>query len=99
MAPEIILDKGYERFADIWSLGCTVFEMLTGKPPFTGNNHYDISVKVINHKEENLKFPKFMGIYPKDFIKSCLKKSPYERKNVLKLLNHPFLKRNDLNFA
>ena len=40
-----------------------------------------------------------MGIYPKDFIKSCLKKSPYERKNVLKLLNHPFLKRNDLNFA
>ena len=30
MAPEIVLQKGHERFVDIWSLGCTVYEMLTG---------------------------------------------------------------------
>ena len=34
VAPEVIERKGASRASDIWSLGCTVIELLTGKPPY-----------------------------------------------------------------
>ena len=34
MAPEVIEFKGASTKSDIWSLACTVIELLTGRPPY-----------------------------------------------------------------
>lgn len=34
LAPEIIQNKGYGKTIDWWTLGCLIYELLTGQPPF-----------------------------------------------------------------
>ena len=35
LAPEMILETGHDQKLDIWSLGVLIFELMTGKAPFT----------------------------------------------------------------
>ena len=50
-APEIIRTqyKAYDGKADIWSIGCIVLEMLTGKRPWYDNEAVAVMFKVNNH--------------------------------------------------
>ncbi|KAJ4905965.1 Mitogen-activated protein kinase kinase kinase 1 [Raphanus sativus] len=95
MAPEVINPKrtdGYGSSADIWSLGCTVLELLTQKIPYCDlENPYQALYRI--GKGELPDIPDTLSLDARDFIIRCLRVNPDERPTAAELLNHPFVKR------
>ncbi|EDR28485.1 serine/threonine protein kinase, putative [Entamoeba dispar SAW760] len=92
-APEVFLQKGYYKECDYWSVGCILFEMLAGYPPFVSDDSVQTCLKIINCNE-TLQFPDDVEIHDdaKDLIKKlvCLKE---KRLADIKLIQqHPFFK-------
>ncbi len=91
MAPEVIKNNETTRFSDIWSIGCTVIEMITGKPPWSNyKNPYKILFQIMNSLEPP-EIPNNCSDTLSNFISCCLKINPIERLNVTQLLRHPFI--------
>lgn len=81
MAPEILKNELYSYEVDWWSLGCISFDLLTGSPPFTGNNNKKIMDKIISAKK-NLKFPFYLSLDAKDFLRKLLQTNIDKRLNL-----------------
>jgi serine/threonine protein kinase len=91
MAPEVIRQTGHGRKADIWSFGCTVIEMATGKPPWSNKKNQFAAMFHIGNTTQPPEFPEDFSEEGKDFLGKILKINPNERSNVRTLLNHPFI--------
>ncbi|XP_058214780.1 serine/threonine-protein kinase AtPK2/AtPK19-like isoform X2 [Rhododendron vialii] len=76
MSPEIVLGKGHNKAADWWSIGILLFEMLTGKPPFTCGNREKIQQKIV---KEKIKLPSFLTSDAHSLLKGLLQKEPSKR--------------------
>lgn len=94
MAPEVIREqhvhKGWKK-ADIWSVGCTVVEMATGKPPWS---NFDNPVTAMYHiacTDEIPPMPPTLSSTAHDFLRLCFRRDPALRPDVTKLLLHPFV--------
>ncbi|XP_078130009.1 mitogen-activated protein kinase kinase kinase 4 isoform X3 [Sander vitreus] len=94
MAPEVITrakGEGHGRAADIWSLGCVLIEMVTGKRPWHEYEHnFQIMYKVgMGHKPP---IPEKLSTEGKDYLGHCLESEPKRRWTASMLLDHPFVK-------
>ncbi|KAL8138337.1 hypothetical protein V2J09_004338 [Rumex salicifolius] len=93
MAPEVVnlANQGYGSAADIWSLGCTVLEMSTGKLPYHPFDAYQALYRI--GRGELPPVPETLSSDLRDFILKCLQVNPYDRPSAEELLYHSFLKR------
>ncbi|OMJ81088.1 hypothetical protein SteCoe_18499 [Stentor coeruleus] len=91
MPPEMFTNRGYSFAADVWSLGCTVVEMMTGSPPWA--NTYKLVKDIIKAITSPNNFPEIPSCSAelKDFLLKCFTRKPEDRPSAEELLHHPFL--------
>ena len=95
VAPEILLNQGYNHAVDTWALGVLVYEMVANETPFKSSHGAKGILKNILNKK--LQFPKDKFAHvSKDcisFIQECLKEEPMLRlgyKDARELMVHPW---------
>ncbi|CAL5873903.1 uncharacterized protein PFLUO_LOCUS8186 [Penicillium psychrofluorescens] len=89
MAPEVIELSGATTASDIWSLGCTVIELLEGKPPYHNLQPMPALFRIVN--DDHPPLPQGASPAVKDFLMQCFQKDPNLRVSARKLLKHPWI--------
>lgn len=88
MAPELVQEQPYNHTADLWSLGCILYELYYGQPPFYTNNIYTLIQQIVR---DPVKFPEPISPNLKAFLKGLLNKSASARLNWPGVLQQPFV--------
>lgn len=99
MAPEVVnmQNRRYGLEADIWSLGCTVLEMLTRQHPYS---HLEgMQALFMIGKGEPPLVPDSLSRDARDFILKCIQVNPKDRPTAAQLLDHPFVTRPQNSFG
>lgn len=94
MAPEILMRSGHNRAVDWWSLGALMYDMLTGAPPFTGENRKKTIDKILKCK---LNLPPYLTQEARELLKKLLKRNAAQRLgagpgDAAEVQSHPFFR-------
>ena len=90
LAPEMLRSHYYGLAVDIWSLGCVIFECITGCPPFYNNNQ---TVMYNNIRTGQVIFPPRSSSEFKDLINSLLAKDWRLRPTLEEIKMHPWFRK------
>jgi len=91
MAPEVLRGDSYGRTCDIWSVGCCIIEMATGKPPWGASdvsNHLALIFRIACAAEPP-PVPENLSPALRDLTRRCLELDPSLRPTARDLLLHP----------
>ncbi|KAL7331802.1 mitogen-activated protein kinase kinase kinase [Mucor circinelloides] len=95
MAPEVVKNEPYSAKVDIWSLGCTMIEMLTGQRPWITLSQ--IAALYNLGRLNTPTIPENISECAKDFLRQCFIIDPLKRPTATDLLAHEFLS-TDISF-
>ncbi|KAF3336305.1 serine/threonine-protein kinase sepA-like protein [Carex littledalei] len=89
MAPEVIEMSGVCAASDIWSVGCTVIELLTCVPPYYDLQPMPALFRIV--QDESPPIPEGLSPEITDFLRLCFKKDAMQRPDAKTLLMHPWI--------
>jgi Tol biopolymer transport system component len=79
MSPEQARGKPVDRRADVWAFGCVLYEMLTGKRAFEGEDMTTTLARVLEREPDMRKLPSALPPAVRDTLALCLQKDPKKR--------------------
>ncbi|NXG03165.1 STK36 kinase, partial [Sakesphorus luctuosus] len=88
MSPELVEERPYDHTADLWSVGCILYELFVGTPPFYTNSIFQLVSLIV---KDTVKWPTAMTPVFKSFLQGLLMKDPHQRLSWPELLSHPFI--------
>ncbi|NWU76172.1 STK36 kinase, partial [Onychorhynchus coronatus] len=88
MSPELVEERPYDHTADLWSVGCILYELFVGTPPFYSNSIFHLVSLIVKNP---VKWPTAMSPVFKSFLQGLLMKDPHQRLSWPELLSHPFI--------
>ncbi|XP_069760783.1 serine/threonine-protein kinase PLK1 isoform X2 [Narcine bancroftii] len=87
IAPEVIGKKGHSFEVDVWSLGCIMYTLLVGKPPFETSCLKETYLRI---KKNEYTIPKHINPVAANLIRKMLQSDPSARPKINELLNDEF---------
>lgn len=88
IAPEILCKKGHSYEVDIWSIGCILYTLLVGRPPFETQTLKDTYTRI---KKNEYHIPSRIGPVARSLIQKLLQADPLQRPSVNKILEDDFM--------
>ena len=79
MSPEQARGKPVDRRTDVWSFGCVLYEMLSGRKAFEGETVSDVMASVLTRDPDWSVLPASLPLRIRDLLRRCLQKNPERR--------------------